>query len=116
MIDELAISRYGNGDGSSILQRGILLLELVWESKKRREFEKLKFPSYSILNKNEILTPPIILGFLTPKLAFRERRWRNFFVHGYVNGENSSPTGKWGWRSILHPRSLRGLLNLYVTT
>jgi hypothetical protein len=52
-------------------RRRITLLELVWESKSQRGLEGLKFPSYSKLNKERILTTPIPSGFVSSKLALR---------------------------------------------
>jgi hypothetical protein len=47
-------------------------LGLVWESKYRMGLEGLKSSSYSKLNKQWILTPPIPSGFVAPKLALKE--------------------------------------------
>jgi hypothetical protein len=38
---------------------------------KQRRLEGLKSPSYSILNKEEILSPPITSDFPAPKLALK---------------------------------------------
>jgi hypothetical protein len=44
-------------------------LGLVWESENQRGLQRLKSPSYSKLNKEGILTPPIPSGFVALKLA-----------------------------------------------
>jgi hypothetical protein len=49
-----------------------LLLGLVWETKNRRGLEGLNSPSYTILNKKEILAPLIPSCIWTPKLALSD--------------------------------------------
>jgi hypothetical protein len=43
------------------------------KARNQRELEVLDSPLYSILNKKEILTPPIYFGLMSPKLNLKER-------------------------------------------
>jgi hypothetical protein len=49
---------------------------LVWETQNQKGLEGLESPPYSILNKKRILTPLILSGFWTPKLALSRRSAR----------------------------------------
>jgi hypothetical protein len=76
--------------------------------------EGLKFFSYSILNKKRIIAPPILSGFLAPKLALRAEG-SSSFPHEDINGKKILPQRING--EAFHITVYRGdPLNLHATT